>query len=75
VHDDLDAVDGGLDPLARWQGPPVNIARAALSTRTSRPAARSRGTTRRPRVPVPAVTRITVLMVKPFGHIGALAPV
>src|SRR6185503_6322457 len=54
-----------------------------LSTRTSRPASRRRGTRRRPRVPVPPVTRIgsmSLVVVKMsvlpcVGHTGGVAPV
>ena len=65
VHDDLGALDRGVDPLAGGQvaGHVLDARRRPsrrrrLSTRTSHPASRSRGTTSRPRVPVPPVTRM-----------------
>src|SRR5215211_1334827 len=42
-----------------------------LSTRSSRPASRSRGTTCRPRVPVPPVIRMGAVMVSPPAWHGA----
>ena len=58
-----------LDPRRALRG-------CRLRMRTSRPAARSRGTTLRPIVPVPPVTRIGGLMVRLLPrHVGTFRPV
>ena len=64
MHDDLGFLYRGVDPIAHGQVTSHELdtlpalALRRLSNRTSGPASRSRGTTSRPRVPVPPMTRM-----------------